>query len=61
MDEILRCSYTDKVAAFEQEFGLPEGWTEDLMYVQRVLGVLGALGEYPPEEDSAARANGATK
>lgn len=46
---MLQCSYAGKKAgAFEDAYGRPEGWTADMLHVQRLLGMFGAVGEVPP-------------
>lgn len=51
VDEVLRSSYsTQEAQTFEDTYGLPEGWTEELLHTQLILGTKCAFGEYPPVE-----------
>ena len=48
VSEVLQCSYAGKKAgAFEEAYGRPEGWSPEMMHVQRLLGMFGAVGEVP--------------
>ena len=51
--QIVSSSYPHHVAKFQAEHGLPEGWTEKLLHLQRVLGATCALGEFPSAQPAA--------
>ena len=51
VNEILRSSCPTKDAVeFENTYGLPEGWTKDMLLTQRTLGAGCAFGEDPPTQ-----------
>ena len=55
VEEIQKVSYwhkekeKEKTKKFQEDYGIPEGFTDALMFMQILLGAFCALGEFPPE------------